>query len=358
MIDYIKKEPIISLAYFCLGIGGIVLAIFICNICGTYSISRNLTPEDMAQTGQIGDFMGGVIGSIWALAGVLLYFSALRLQTKELSNQSLSENENRYSEQIKQLENTFFNLLNIQQNIKQNITSKFRDIKYDGKGHFERSISTYGGNDFFEKMQRNLRFIYNFHNRETYILDDKKYLDEFSYPSEKISSQYVMENILTNDIIRDMNITKDIFEKTKAQKTEFDKCRAVYFYFLLYYEPYIGHYCRHLYNILKYIDTSKRDILRFICKTFEEKDRKQKIIDLNKRVRCYIAFLQSSLTTSELIILFYNSLVYDKSRKLYIKYRLLENLQDYVLFDKSHKTMVSGYTFKQAKDLADSIFKE
>lgn len=132
LINWIKQNPILLIAYICVGIGLLIWGGFLLLINKTYDVGGDLTPEEMAQTGQVGDFIGGIVGAIWALAGVFLYFSAIRLQTKELSRQASTEDENRYTEQIKQLENTFFNLLNIQQNIKQNLSSNFRDIKYNG----------------------------------------------------------------------------------------------------------------------------------------------------------------------------------------------------------------------------------
>ena len=344
------------IAYICTFIGLVICIIFVIVISSRYCIGGDLTSDDMAQTGQVGDFIGGVVGSVWALAGVFLYFSAIQLQTKELSRQSLSENENRYSEQIKQLENTFFNLLNIQQDIKQNLSSNFRDIKYNGR-KLERSFRDYSGNDFFDYAQRDLRLLYNFQMRESFSVDDINYINNISHPYDEATAQYVMENILINDIVKDMHIREEDFNRIKGQPSELDICKAVYFYYFLYYAPSIGHYCRHLYNILKYIDTSKRDIIKFICRTYEKEERMRKITDLNKRIRCYIAFLQSSLSISELIILFYNSLVYTKARKLYIKYQLLENLHDSALFMSYHNTMVSGYNFKSTTDLANSIFR-
>lgn len=360
IISWLKyRNPVLFIAYVCVGIGLFVLGKFLYLINETYNISGKLTPEEMAQTGQVGDFIGGIVGSIWALAGVFLYFSAIRLQTKELSNQATSENENRYMEQIKQIENTFFNLLNAQQNIKQNLSHTFREIKYDGDKHFQRSLCTYCGNDFLDKAQRDLRLLYEFHLKEKYDLDSDKYLQNISLPCDKVTSQYVIKNILTNDIIQDIYITENAFKKVKEMKSELSKCKAIYFYFIVYYEPSIGHYCRHLYNILKYIDISKRDMFRVICQIYnKQEERKKKIEDLNKRIRCYISFLQSSLSTSEQIILFYNSLIYDKSRRLYIKYKILENLPDSLLFDKQHKTMISGYSFKSIQDLAKKIFNE
>ncbi len=43
--------------------------------------------EAMDSTGQIGDFFGGIFGSIWSLVGVLLFYIALRYQRKEFALQ-------------------------------------------------------------------------------------------------------------------------------------------------------------------------------------------------------------------------------------------------------------------------------
>lgn len=198
LINWIKHNPILFIAYICVGIGLLIWGGFLLLINKTYDVGGDLTPEEMAQTGQVGDFIGGIVGTIWALAGVFLYFSAIRLQTKELSRQASTEDENRYTEQIKQLENTFFNLLNIQQNIKQNLSSNFRDIKYNGS-KFERNFHAYSGNDFFDYAQRDLRLLYKFQMRDKFIIDDEIYIKNIPHPYDEATAQYVMENILIND---------------------------------------------------------------------------------------------------------------------------------------------------------------
>lgn len=60
------------IAYVITFIGVVVMIIFLINLSSTYGIGGHLSTDDMAATGQVGDFMGGVIGSIWALAGVFL----------------------------------------------------------------------------------------------------------------------------------------------------------------------------------------------------------------------------------------------------------------------------------------------
>ena len=113
---FLKSFNTLYFSYLVTAVGFIITAVFIWVLWDLYSIGGDIDAEDMAQTGQVGDFFGGVVGSIWALAGVFLYFSAIKMQRKELSNQIAAERENRYAERIRQLENTFFNLLSVQRN--------------------------------------------------------------------------------------------------------------------------------------------------------------------------------------------------------------------------------------------------
>lgn len=105
----------------------------------------------MAITGQVGDFMGGVIGSLWALAGVFLYFSAIKMQNKELENQSKFRREDRILDSIKEFENTFFALLASQQRIKDELSADFFDAKFDDNHKLcEDKIHASGNNFFYE----------------------------------------------------------------------------------------------------------------------------------------------------------------------------------------------------------------
>lgn len=66
-------------------IGLLILIVFL------YKLSNNFTIVGteilLTETAQVGDFIGGLIGSIWALAGVLLFFSALKIQREEFKLQ-------------------------------------------------------------------------------------------------------------------------------------------------------------------------------------------------------------------------------------------------------------------------------
>src|SRR5690606_4794809 len=106
------------------------------------------------KVGQFGDFVGGLIGSIWALAGVVLFYvalteqrfdfatnrkvleaqtEALKQQIKEfeLQREELSETRKVFSIQSEtlkkqQFESTFFNLLNLHHEIVNSIDLQSR----------------------------------------------------------------------------------------------------------------------------------------------------------------------------------------------------------------------------------------
>lgn len=85
------------------------------------------------KVGQLGDFIGGIVGSIWALAGVILFYVALTLQRKEfqLQRQELRETRGVFEQQAKllqsqQKEHTFFNLLNNHNSFAHNFTKRDR----------------------------------------------------------------------------------------------------------------------------------------------------------------------------------------------------------------------------------------
>jgi hypothetical protein len=62
----------------------IVLGFFLFRFVGDASATHSV---EMERYGQFGEFIGGVVGSFWALAGVLLFFANLTYQKKEFEQQ-------------------------------------------------------------------------------------------------------------------------------------------------------------------------------------------------------------------------------------------------------------------------------
>lgn len=367
MISYIKKEPIISLAYFCLGIGLIVLAVFIYNICGTYVISRSLTPDDMAQTGQVGDFIGGVIGSIWALAGVLLYFSALRLQQQEMKNQreEMATNQKLLDQQL--FENTFFNLLKTQDNIKNSINTKFYNVSLNKM--FKLTVTSYdvNGMDFFNKSIIEYGNIYRF-------VSCHKFTDTSVF---KINQEvgFQLDNFYdaANGVIIDQNNYNDIkiwainqymgllynanektFKIVHDSKDEREFCAYAYWLFFYKYEYCLGHYCRHFYNIIKYLDDYKQKLLSQLDN--QSGDYEQEKNRINDKIHHYFSFAQASLSSSELVMLYYNVLLFPKAEELYKKYNIFENMHIENLINKTHATFFNGIDIKSVSRFKNRIW--
>ena len=64
-----------------IGISSIILGAVIFIVFRSWNYSLTINEEKI---GQFGDFVGGVVGSIFAFAGVILYYVALTEQRKDI----------------------------------------------------------------------------------------------------------------------------------------------------------------------------------------------------------------------------------------------------------------------------------
>ena len=85
---------------------------------------------DFDTTSSIGSFIGGVAGALWSLTGVILFYLALRLQTQQLELQKVEIQATRALLSDQQFENKFFNLLNVQKGILENIGASIGFLEY------------------------------------------------------------------------------------------------------------------------------------------------------------------------------------------------------------------------------------
>lgn len=147
------------LIYF--GASIILLGLILLNLNREYFIDR---PIDNELIGQIGDFIGGVSGSIWALAGVILFYVALHEQREDfttnrkilsaqldefkLQQQELAETREVFKEQsatqrLQRFETSFFNMLSSLDDIvkpfnyiQKDPFKRSPDIKHEGRNLF------------------------------------------------------------------------------------------------------------------------------------------------------------------------------------------------------------------------------
>lgn len=126
----INKEKLtirffIGLAFFSIAIGLLVFVVFLFKLSKEYTISNGQLLLD--KSAEVGDFIGGIVGAIWALTGVLLFYATLRLQSRELA-------ENRKHFQISRLTEIIYKQLDLFNN--QLSTFELRDLNKDNDGDY------------------------------------------------------------------------------------------------------------------------------------------------------------------------------------------------------------------------------
>jgi hypothetical protein len=128
-----------------------------------------------------------------------------------------------------------------------------------------------------------------------------------------------------------ISIYKSGHEKTESQNI-LELIKKSYKTFFESYQSDFGHYFRHLYHIVKFIDESK----------------------INDK-QSYINLLRAQLSSPELLMLFYNCLSeygYKRFKPLIETYALLENIPDKTIdkilnLDKKHKALYKPGAFQE-----------
>jgi len=194
-------------------------------------VSKKINSEKF---GHFGDFIGGVVGSIWALAGVLLFYKALVEQRKDfktnrktlatqvdaLNNQviqfqaqteELVNSRKIYEQQtktllIQQFESNFYSLLNVYISVKDKLNKKKTDFFVNLYNDFSISFSI--DNDpiifhnkmveayknLFESNREELSHFFKLFYRILKIIDSNKNLEE----DEKIFYAKILRSQLTD----------------------------------------------------------------------------------------------------------------------------------------------------------------
>lgn len=242
--------------------------------------------------GQFGDFFGGVAGSIWSLAGIILFYIALREQREdfktnnkvlqaqtdalemqikefELQRDELKETREVFQTQNKtiktqQFESTFFSLVNLHHQIVNGISHSVQRNKYTGSRH---KLSD-------SEKQEKIQVEYN--GREVFELYQKYFMDIYSY--KKVNESYTDNNLLL----------KDSYEE-----------------FFSRFHSHLGHYFRNLYHLFKFVHNA------------DVENKKQ-----------YTSLIRAQLSNPELFLLYYNGMspYGNKFLPLMKEYDILKNL--------------------------------
>lgn len=226
---------------------------------------------------QFGDFIGGIVGSLWSLAGVILFYVALTEQRKdieinretlkaqvtalnqqieefELQREELTETRKVFQEQsetlkIQRFENTFFQLLSLHHEL-------VDKLNFNWNGAFDT----------------------------TEILEKRAVL---SKAFEDLKNNFEQSNYFWEKDSSGSQHTKLRLPKT----IEIAEERMIKTYKEFYFDDYkqiFSHYFRNVYHIFKFIYTSE--------------------LILKSKKQFYASLLRAQLSSDELYIIFYNSL--------------------------------------------------
>lgn len=246
--------------------GLVVIVFFLSSLSKSYTVLGG-QPLALTETGQVGDFIGGVVGALWSFTGVLLFYMSLRLQRKEfeLQRDELSQTREEFKNQnntlrLQRFENTFFNLISLHHQI---VNSIDFDI-YEGKKYNSRSLSEQG------KLSQELNLI-TLRGRDVF----KHHYIQFS--------NEIMEN---HDIKYTM---KKYMEYWDLVQTDF------------------GHYFRNLYRIVKIVDETEFYTYEDLGGKSNVNSNEYNTKNFEVRYR-YISMLRAQLSDYELLWLFYNCL--------------------------------------------------
>ena len=320
-------------------------------------------------------FIAGILGPIFTLLSVFVYYSALKLQekqieaqAKQIEAQAKDAKDTRLQVRLQQFETTFFNLLKTKQEIKENISGSFFDISfhYSDVRIKEKKKSS---DDFFTQSRKELIILYFALKRNKYYSwNDNENLDDVNNQIEVIRHNYQDEPYpdMDEDMDKEINVLiilakhtyifarYNIMESgyTKCKDSDKRKAKRAYAAYHVKYDNELSHYLRFVYNMFKYIDNEKETLILEFAGDENILQRES----IETKFNTYVSFIQSSMSRSELFVFYYNSMLFNKSRKLYVKYNLFENLKIEYLIEKEHDKYIPDVTFKSNAELRENLY--
>lgn len=271
-----KKLEITTISLFLLGITIFILGLFMFswNEYETLTINQIIKSDKI---GQFGDFIGGIVGSLWALAGVILFYLALKEQRKDiqinqqtlktqvtalnhqieefkLQTEELAETRKVFKEQgetlrIQRFENTFFQLLQLHHELIDKLRMEI-DFGYFGEAH-------------------------KFEERDVFLESTKVLKTLLPKTTYKVPDSFEI-----------MDIDKEISSIDEAYNQLILKYKEFYY---VQTKQILSNYYRNIYHIYKFI-------------------RYSNLIDVGSK-QFYASIVRAQLSSDELYLILYNSLI-------------------------------------------------
>lgn len=309
MEDFKNKQEIIltkSRVWLFIGIVLILISPF-------FFLVANFMDLTYAETGTIGDAIGGITSPITGLIGAILVYYAFLIQleaNKMLFNQIKEEKTERKKTQT---EGHFFELLRIHIDNQRNL--KINDIKnqniLQGKEVFQWMLR-----EFYECYEIIDRYFEEFEQEEEVLIDEKI---NIAYTCLLFGGVGEYSLLFIQEQLKDHGQEFIPWIKAEFQKRKKKIQKNYPFKLFNGHHARIGHYNRHLYQTVKYINSQDEEIL-----SYEEKYN-------------YIKTLRAQLGTHEQTFLFFVSLTdagikwekakyLSSNKRLLTKYNLIKNI--------------------------------
>lgn len=332
-----KQGALVALVFIIVGFLVLIFSIF-----GKPFNDWSFFPDPL-MFGQFGDFIGGFVGTIFTLGGFILIYKTFIAQRETINLQKktfLSERN----------DNLYFNLLSSQQNITDKIKAHIHTLNSISK----EVVFSIEGRDFFLYSKTELIKIWSSLNSNEYFEYNER---DVYYAEHEIDDLYDPANVISYDpeeasyqeqIIRkniDLSYTNKIYGISKGHWKKFKdkpmplKLQSMYAFYFSKFHYIAGHYFRHLYHILNFVEQVEYDLFKGAKSDAEQ-------IEIKGIIKKYVDFLQSQMSSFELMLLFYNSSLFPKALTLVKKYNVLENLAVEDLIDQSHNC-IDGIILKK-----------
>jgi hypothetical protein len=275
--------------------------------------AKDISSESVNLTSSIGSIISGTVGVMFSLCSVIFFILALIYQQNELKLQRKEIKESRKIVQIQAFDSTFFNLLNVQQNIRERIANIVKPNYYPSFSNTSTQIAYWD----FGKLYDSFKLIAN-NDLGSYGMNFAAINIAAHSPNKESFAEYLWSN----------------YHITEA---ELDKSTRLANYKIFFHsqQSVLGNYHRNLYHTLKYVYETEK--IEEHNKMFDNEDaigdiwiNGKHIIDneIYLKYRKYADFIQAQMSTDELALVFYNGLLFPKMKTLIIHYDLLENLPD------------------------------
>ncbi|MBA2583833.1 MAG: putative phage abortive infection protein [Bacteroidetes bacterium] len=276
-------------------VGGLI-AINLIFIAKVYRVSETVNPET---AGQLGNFVGGYIGTIFALIGVVFLYSTLKNQ--------------RETSQVEKFENKYFELIKLQRD----------NVSEIGIGEdFGRKIFVILIREFRAILQLTskiaLRTNQSFSQEQVFIISYYALFFGVGPNSSRLLKEALKDQDKTFVDEFDEALKSDI-EQKKAKTDKNLKFRP-----FGGHQSRLGHYYRHLYQTVSYVNNQS-----FSLDKYE-----------------YVKNIRAQLTTHEQALLYINSLTPLGSDwwkdNLIVNYRIVQNIPS-GFFDKDTEIDLPSY---------------